>query len=247
MRYPAKLPFLSLITPGGIATSTSSCPCPGRRPGRSSPLEGSQLRAGLGLAGPRGSRSSPLEGSQPEVQHALTGFGQSLITPGGIATRRRLPGFRHGPPVAHHPWRDRNPCSARVSKSGPASLITPGGIATPRHGRRPAGRARRSSPLEGSQHVALHRLGRHRAESLITPGGIATRPSPAAGPPRPRVAHHPWRDRNTVPRAGRRGRCWGRSSPLEGSQLQLDGIDALVVVQVAHHPWRDRNMVRIIR
>ncbi len=77
------------------------------------------------------------------------------------------------------------------------------------------------------------------------------------------VAHHPWRDRNTP-----RGRQWhaqlggrssplegsqpeveapsvdpelGRSSPLEGSQLRSSASILAVIAWVAHHPWRDRN------
>ena len=143
--------------------------------------------------------------------------GASLITPGGIATGRGRPAPR---PV-------------------PGSLITPGGIATrPDHPAAPR-RSSRSSPLEGSQLPAPGGRARGPTESLITPGGIATFGHAVAAARKAPVAHHPWRDRNSLVvrlttsrrrrssplegsqhgSAGRPGgRVGGRSSPLEGSQ-----------------------------
>ena len=190
------------------------------RPGRSSPLEGSQpgdvdpVPAGLNLVAHHPWRDRNVaDTSDTSIRPS-----KSLITPGGIAT---CVAFGWGV------WRRW-------------SLITPGGIATPWTQRRLPRTRSRSSPLEGSQHG---RRGRFRVlhagvahhpwrdrnlaqqlpivgdqRSLITPGGIATWPSRTRCRRSPRVAHHPWRDRNLFHLPGQHAR-----NP------------------VAHHPWRDRN------
>ena len=100
----------------------------------------------------------------------------------------------------------------------------------------------RSSPLEGSQRDLLLPFCEFDQVSLITPGGIATsRHQPQRRAADPSLitpggiatwrARRPWR------------RCWGRSSPLEGSQPGL-GSALAGPPGVAHHPWRDRNWHR---
>ena len=168
----------SLITPGGIATTSARGPC--ARPG------------GGSLITPGGIATRALARAWRRLRPP-----GSLITPGGIATRwpRLCPcdplRFAHYPwrdrnrfcrprpsgwplvrslplegsqlrdnrvaavehQFAHYPWRDRNYRSrTRLAANATCSLITPGGIATTGHAHawRPT-RPVRSLPLEGSQ------------------------------------------------------------------------------------------------
>jgi hypothetical protein len=126
--------------------------------------------------------------------------------------------WRSWGPVAHHPWRDRNP-AARPPEQPPT---------------------RRSSPLEGSQHLSTWAKV-NDTKSLITPGGIATssakmirrgsflcRSSSLEGSqPDQHPDHTTW--------------SAGRSSPLEGSQLEPAELQR-ERQPVAHHPWRDHSL-----
>ena len=144
----------SLITPGGIATLNTKPLCRGEHRVRSLPLEGSQHPRRVRRVGffrrfahypwrdrnrdlgnrrqpPGPVRSLPLEGSQREVGGQRLNLSPgSLITPGGIATRRACRPKWRRPPFAHYPWRDRN-------NRSPSTTSTPPLV--------------RSLPLEGSQ------------------------------------------------------------------------------------------------
>ncbi len=149
----------SLITPGGIATAT-----PDHSPARSRVAHHPWRDRNLRVVG---------------AVHPLDQV--SLITPGGIATGDQCSETAMYAAVAHHPWRDRNhhellmlaaayseslitpggiaTRATGVRRADPdGSLITPGGIATRREAAGGRGRARRSSPLEGSQPDQCERL-----------------------------------------------------------------------------------------
>mgnify|MGYP007019860693 CR=1 FL=1 len=186
----------SLITPGGIATATA-----------------------YRFPGGRTRRSSPLEGSQPGVVSAMGGH---LL-------------------VAHHPWRDRNYAHSSAGAPHRMRRSSPLEGSQRRHGvlKRSRGDGR-SSPLEGSQLVAdeLAKRGDLARRSSPLEGSqqdedgrprapFQGRSSPLEGSQPVQitrqhhavaVAHHPWRDRNSLRLVGGRGGPPSRSSPLEGSQ-----------------------------
>ena len=129
----------------------------------------------------------------------------SLITPGGIATGAD-PRAVDAPGVAHHPWRDRN-----LRSSGS-----------------PGSRARRSSPLEGSQrHAGAFRVRRSGRRSSPLEGSQHHPAGPAAvtAPRRssPLEGSQRGGGRFGGPKRG------GRSSPLEGSQPPVPAAGP-------HHP-----------
>gem|GEM_PF-6102930 len=238
--------LMSLITPGGIATTMRGICRRPRYPVAHHPWRDRNALRTPDAGGPSPRRSSPLEGSQP-VRVTLD--------------------VDNGDGVAHHPWRDRNSPrtgSARRAvtrrssplegsqlqhhphlrghrrrRSSPLEGSQPGG------GRRAVGgdRRRRSSPLEGSQpEEQPEEVTAIAPASLITPGGIATTRGSRCRTAGHWVAHHPWRDRNS--------RAMYRSTGVPASLITPGGIATLAgrprpaIRGVAHHPWRDRNPSR---
>ena len=137
-------------------------------------------------------RSSPLEGSQQLLESGDLAVieWQSLITPGGIATRKSVGSIRPRRSRSSPLEGSQQLADELVSVGLWRSLITPGGIATWATATNNTDRTGRSSPLEGSQQPAPGvDGGSGRTAALRTPGQRVLREPGRAG------GHEPGRTR----------------------------------------------------